>query len=171
MRQHVVASLEYGRVWPKKMDYFWYFTIFISLVCLGLFIAITIVFKELLYLCILIMPCLLLPVSVWFLIHTNKLKRLIKLWLEDAVPIETRTKTVDTYFTFRDFSKSIKIDFKFKGKRITRYSGKRDNKSSGFNSSSGYDSIFIRLADKEVTILYSEKYDQVLILDEYYSNS
>jgi hypothetical protein len=87
------------------------------------------------------------------------LKRKIRLWLQDAVELKAHSQKFDTQASFPTFNFcyiKIFISFSYNHKKMSRYSGDK--------SHSGYDTVFYKYADKDIDILYSPKYDEVMIL-------
>jgi hypothetical protein len=92
-------------------------------------------------------------------LHGYKLKKKIRLWLEDAVELKAYAKKQDDYTEFIKPSAKISVHFKINGKKYSRVS---EGKSGSLPK--GYHGIWTKYADKEIDILYSPKYDQVLVL-------
>jgi hypothetical protein len=166
---NIAVSLQYGRLLSKAVIVFFYFFIVISLFFTA-FVVFLCVFEGLICILLGIVPCLFFSVAIYFLIYDKKLKSKIKIWFKDMIMLEATTKTVAQYKDFpfsigADNKKKIKVIFKFNGKTITKISGEPGYTEEKYNTRSGYDSIFRKYADKKVSILYSEKYDQVLILN------
>lgn len=95
-----------------------------------------------------------------FIIKNYKRRKVILLWLQDAVEIKAYAKTLSTWGPiFEAKSTRLQVNFTFNGKKITKIS---QGKQLGVPD--GYHRIWTEYADKEINILYSPKYDEVMIL-------
>ena len=111
---------------------------------------------------LLLLPIIVAPVFFYFTIRVYKLRTKIKLWLEDAIECNVQSKRIDTTGPSVIFAANtivpmrrmckIQIQFGYNGKKIKKISD--------------YARIFGFYADREISILYSEKYNQVLILKD-----
>lgn len=101
---------------------------------------------------------------IFILIKNHKHKKRILLWLKDVVEIETYSKKIDSYWNPASVISHIKIqvDFKFNEKIISKTSA---GKVIGITGE-GYHKIWAKYADRKINILYSPKYDEVLILKD-----
>lgn len=99
---------------------------------------------------------LLFGVILWAMIRTKKMHNSITLWLKDAVEITAHIKRLDLKnLQYKPFQ--IQAEFEIDGVKYCkiRHSG---------NAIIGYHSIFGNYHNKNIKILYSKKYDEVLIL-------
>ena len=63
------------------------------------------------------------------------------------------------YSRFGDFlHRKLKVSFKYNKKKYVKYSGTKQT--------NGYDSVFLKYSDAQITILYSPQFDEVMILDD-----
>ncbi len=92
----------------------------------------------------------------------KRIKSKIDLWLADAVELEAFCTFSNDYV--RHFNGSIKIvvEFDYEGISMNRVSGKHQYTTFG-SSEDGYSRFFRRYVDKKIKILYSPKYNQVMI--------
>lgn len=94
-----------------------------------------------------------------FLAKQRKLKKDIYLWLDDAIKVVATTYTVDT--TPRNATK-LKVKLRYKKHIYNLYSG--DPYKYAVFTNAGFSRSFTKFADKQVEVLYSPKYQQVLFL-------
>lgn len=99
----------------------------------------------------------LFALCVFVLIQNIILNSRIKNWVKDSVELRAKISFVGTEH-LRVKRTKILVSFSYLGRKIKKFSG--DGKNSG------YSSAYNRLIDKEVNILYSPTYDQVLLLKD-----
>lgn len=162
-KYNIVASLSHGRVLNKSWGLFWGICVFVGI---GIIIF--------------ALPCwsfwglqnetlgmiAFMGIGVLFflsgsiiLLKSIFLKRKICLWMKDAVALKAYSQKFETRASFPTFNFhyiKIFISFSYNKQKKKRYSGDKRH--------SGYDTVFYRYADKEIDILYSPKYDEVMIL-------
>lgn len=91
-----------------------------------------------------------------------KLKKRVSLWLDDAVETKAYSKqTGEQKLPFLPKGITIQVKFEIEGKKYVRDSGIKV-----FGGGKGYLATFKKYADREINILYSPKYDEVLILKD-----
>lgn len=101
-------------------------------------------------------------VFVFIKVKNNKLKTKISMWLTDAVKLRAYSKKIgENRLGFQPKAIKIQVKFKFNGKTYTR-----ESTANGFGGWKGYLGTFKKYADREISILYSPKYDEVLILKD-----
>ncbi len=162
---NIIASLKYGRIWSGKLLLLW---IFLSLFGLGaiIFSLPCWTFWNLREEMIEFIACmgvgiLFLSIGLTYLIKNHILKKKIDIWLEDAVELKAVSQRFDRIWSFPYINfRYVKIHIEF------RYNKKRIHKYSGDGKRNGYDTVFYKYADREIDILYSPKYDEVMILKE-----
>ena len=105
----------------------------------------------------------LFSISLYIKLKNDRLKREIKIWLEDAIQLVANVKQLDCCMSMPIFPKAVKIqvEFKFNGKKCFKVSS---TKICGLPQ--GYSSIFNKYINRKINILYSPKYDEVLILKD-----
>lgn len=164
----IIASLSYGRVFSAFL-----FTVVIlggvlSLVAIALSIFMAIDEGNNFILIILFLPVLVLGCCVYILIYQIKLRSKIKEWTKDAIELKARSKIVDSIIDGAVFKKyKIKVSFQYNGRVIVKESGIGKNGTIIWGSlSSGYDIRYRKYSDREIWILYSPKYDEVLLLKD-----
>ena len=104
----------------------------------------------------------LLSVFIFIKVKDNKLKNKVKIWLEDAVEIKAYSKKVGENRLGLQ-PKAIKIQVQFSLNDIHYI---RESTAKVFGGWEGYVGCFNKYANREISILYSPKYDEVLILKE-----
>jgi len=88
----------------------------------------------------------------------KKLEKKVVLWLEDAIRLRALTMRLDKVsLAYKPFQ--IQVNFEFDGRMYQRV-------SAPGNVIKGYHKIFSRYGDREINILYSPKYDEVLIIKD-----
>ena len=125
-----------------------YFDIMIN----GVIVVATIFAIELIIIC----------VVLFYFFHQRKK---VKKWLEDAIECEGYTEIIDMKKSLRATLLKLKIDFVMDGEIYTRTTGDSSNLGD-YNAMNGYYSGIEKFADKEVKVLYSPKYDEVMILND-----
>ena len=81
-----------------------------------------------------------------------------KEWLKDAVELDAYCEGIrdeNTNILLRKFCLKLKVYFKYNDKKLIRYSLTKHN--------DGYDICLYKYANKDLKILYSPKYDEVMI--------
>jgi len=97
-------------------------------------------------------------VFLYAIVSNNKLNKKITLWLEDAIQLRAFTMRLDT-ISLKYKPYQLQVNFEFDGKIYQRI-------SAPGNIIKGYHKIFKKYADRYINILYSPKYDEVLILKD-----
>ena len=107
----------------------------------------------------------LLPLGVGILIFKNEKQRNeIKLWLEDAVELKAYSRKIDAFSTLLSQEQyKIQIEFEYGGKSFCCVSRGKIFKNSE-EARDGYHAEWRDYLDKEVSILYSPKYEEVMVL-------
>lgn len=102
------------------------------------------------------------------LIKHHRYRKAIRLWIQDAVPYTVFAEKVDEdgiEYRWEHPSPGVRIvvRFRYQGRRITRFSGAGRN---GLNTREGYYPGWNKYCNREIDILYSPKYDQVIVLKD-----
>lgn len=106
--------------------------------------------------------CILL-VYILCIVRNEKLKQKISLWLENSVQVKAYSRSIGSVrLGIQPKQVKIQVDFMIDGKQYSRVSA---GKMLG-GGPEGYHKIWAYYADREIDILYSEKYDEVLILKD-----
>lgn len=107
-----------------------------------------------------IVPC------VWFiLIYRNeKIRKDVLVWIEDSIELNAYCKNLSIKYWLGIPLNKIQVEFKIDGLHYVRISDNEKRRVLDFGRPAGYFSGVSKYVDKEVKILYSQKYDQVLIL-------
>ncbi|MBQ8308713.1 MAG: hypothetical protein IJX96_02660 [Clostridia bacterium] len=163
----IEASLSFGKIFSDKVNFLLYVFLGISLivpvitVCIIFTIALgemqtspniisSLIFAN-------IFAFFLFGVVLWRIIYNNKLKKRIRLWLNDAIPIKTSARRLDlTDKKYKPYQIEVKFIFQEKKQKYISRAG---------SSVTGYFKFFSEPA-KELNILYSPKYNEILILKE-----
>ena len=105
-----------------------------------------------------LMVGLVLTVSLYFIIHNQKLKYRYRQWLQDAELIRAYSSTVDSLHCFGQLNPEVAILVKFRylDKNFCVYS-KKNNKIKRYK-------LFDQYADRYLLIAYSPIYDQVMLI-------
>ncbi len=103
-----------------------------------------------------------LSVLIFVLIKDKKIVETVKPWLDDAVEIESFSKKVgEIRLGIQPKSTKIQVKFTWQG---THYI--RESTVKLFGGQEGYAGWFNKYADRKVRILYSPKYDEVILLKD-----
>jgi len=95
-------------------------------------------------------------------IKNNKLKEKIIIWLEDAIEVKAYSKKIgENRLGFQPKATKIQVKFKINGKSYIK-----DSTAKVLGSWAGYLGTFNKYADREINVLYSLKYDEVLIMKD-----
>ena len=168
----ISATLEKGRFYSGALLKFLYFSIIIcvSIIPLSIMVGIANIKTEGLA-NVVVVICLLFVIFggmtvifLYILNKNNKLKKEIKIYLQDAVLLESQTEEVGgaIYRRFYDGTK-IRICFRYNEKVITKESG---NPKKAGRINNGYDKVFWKYINRKIYILYSPQYDQVMFLKD-----
>lgn len=105
---------------------------------------------------------LILALSIYLKIKNNRLKIKINLWLKDAIELKAYSRKIgENRLGLQPAAIKIEVCFKIDGKYYARNSS-----AKVFGGWEGYIGTFKKYADREINILYSPKYDEVLILKD-----
>lgn len=160
--QDIVASLKYGRVWSKKWVLYWDVYIFIGGICstcafISLFGSARDFNNFFVYFCC---GLILGGIGLYIILKNMLLKKRIKVWVQDAIILNAFVWKIAHGYSRTGFpvkkNVKIKIQFFHENNFIFRCSGTKE--------SNGYDTVFYQFIDKEIDILYSPKYDEVMLL-------
>ena len=167
----IADSLEYGLVLSTgRMALFYGTLIFLFLSIIVMIIIAIIEPESIPY--VIILSCVFslgIAANSFLLITHHKIRSKIKLWLQDSVHLTAISNAVGAYkYNQGGFipttSTKLMLTFKYNGKQIIKYSGRELPGGSPQSSKYGYSRAFTKYANKEIPILYSPKYDQVLLL-------
>ena len=149
---NIIASLKYGRIWKKKGLCF-----LVACICLVFFLFVySFIFgpnKDFLsFLGGILGGGIMIGVGGYFIIKNILLKTKIKKFLNDAVPLKAYAQLLKTgYSALHNQYVKITITFTYEKMEISRDSGV-------------YDTVFYHFINKQVDILYSPKFDEILFL-------
>lgn len=171
----IVGLLNHGPFWGirfKKIliSYILLATFFLLMMSIGIYIFTidqlenpdsTILFVLVIVLWIVVVS--LMPIILLILIIRNeKKRRQVQLWMEDAVLLQAESKEIGRKNQLGLFPcVKLQIDFDIDGIHYSRFSESPSPKGE----KGGYYFIWSRYANRKLHILYSFKYDQVMILN------
>ena len=172
-RKQVVASLEYGYIFTKSFIGFVYGVIIFLVASAICVVTGSIYFNDFDVLYPFLGTCCLFLClfSIIPIYHIHILKK-IKLFCGDAVELKAESTEIGSYHRIEGLivpttRKKISIKFMYNGKKYLRESGQPGyNKPYMYNTKAGYEKIFAKYSNRIIRILYSPKYDQVLILKD-----
>ena len=166
-KEKIVATLTYGRVCPKGI----FIVVLYGLI--GSIIAIPGIIYWAIDESAYGVLAGLIPFGIFgfgfafFIGFHAKINKKIKQWKKDAVKLWAVTKTVGNITnTFLGVQKiKIAVKFYYNDQKIKQTSGElNDIRESIFYMQPGYDAVFQKYANKQIEILYSPSYNQVMIL-------
>ena len=155
MKYKIDATLKHGKVYHNFIGFYFLF------LCSRLFfVSIFFVNGSEIYVLIAISSFFLL-LSLFLFIRNLVILKEVKKWQVDAITLQAECvekEDVSSIKSPRDFGKSIEILFFYENKPMIKKSGENKirDRSIAFNKYVG----------KEITILYSPKYDEVMLLRE-----
>lgn len=101
----------------------------------------------------------LIIMGVYFLIKNNLLKRKMRIWMEDAVELYAYSEEISRFWMpMHPTATKIRVKFQWEGRNYVRTSGNGKRKA--------YQKVFTKYANRYIRILYSPKYDQIMILKD-----
>lgn len=169
------ASLQYGQYFSGK-----WMVLFISLIayCVVLILAFFIWLilvkcgieqydndAHVSMICCLCISILVIIGMLYVMYKNNRLKKKILLWLNDAVKLHATTRVLESFRTFGHPIAETKllIEFYYNDKKIICESGDNTKKDHWYKRN-GFFKILSKYGNKNIKILYSPTYNQVLIL-------
>lgn len=107
---------------------------------------------------------------IYVLYRNNKLKRNILLWLEDAVELTAKTTTIDRFRTLGHpiAETTLQVEFCIDHHKKVMTSIDETKKNHWYKTNGSY-KVLTKYADQTIKILYSPKFEQVLILKKKYN--
>lgn len=167
LSQGEIISLSQGNILDKKQRFWGYFGIVVSL----LFPIITLILLFIpqvewdMQLISLMSVCNLgtltfISFLAFIFIKNKKLVIKVRPWLEDAVEIKAISKKIgENRLGIQPRATKIQIKFTWNG-----IQHRKESTAKVFGGMEGYVSWFNKYVDKEIAILYSPKYDEVMII-------
>ena len=162
------ATLRHGRVVTGKRWKAFKISFAVMALCIVLWLTMTIVLpiihikhdmdSEIFFTLIggSVLFVILFCIILWLLKINIEARKEVSLWLQDAIELEANTKRMDVVSL--DY-KPHQIQVKFE------YNGNKHQKLSVAGSIlTGYHKVFDKYADRKITILYSPKFDEVILL-------
>lgn len=164
---NISASLKYGRLLTSKWLKFMYVALAFYVVSVLSIVVLPIIFVPewdmTVLLCIISISLIFVTLSIFLLyliISDKKLKNKILLWANDAIELKAYSKTIGKEFNMQPtLYYQIAVSFVVNGTKHTKTSGEGSD-------SKKHHKIFSQYADREINILYSPKYDEVLVLKD-----
>lgn len=106
-----------------------------------------------------------LPIfTVFIVVKNERIRNEVELWVADSVEVTANATSVGTKRKYFFPATKLQIDFVINGIHYSRTSDSRKTKGNNFEG--GYYYIWSKYADRKVKILYSLKYDQVMVLKD-----
>ncbi|MDE7182845.1 MAG: hypothetical protein K2O41_07495 [Clostridia bacterium] len=160
MNKKIVASLRYGRVNPWPLNLLWAAFAVLGAVLFIIISLISIPEKDwAAFAAGLGVGLLFVFAGIYALIGDLFIKSKIKLWQADAVKLGAYSEKLFSDFSFSGgFKVAIRVRFKYSDKRYNRVSGGKCKVESFWG--------FSKYSDRKISILYSPKYDEVMILKD-----
>lgn len=146
---------------------------FILFAFLAFFIAETIIDKDYALIMIVIVVLAFIVIYICLLVYLNKQKKQVKTWLEDADIVLLDAECGKSFDCLRYGGIRVAVTFVFNGQTIIKLSGNQKFSCMGENwykPKGGNIRGFNDLVGKKIKILYSPKYDEVLIPSQQKSN-
>ncbi len=169
----IIATLKYGKIISKKAMILLWVMMFILFAFLAFFIAETIIDKDYALIMIVIIVLVFIVMYICILVYLNKQKKQVKTWLEDADIVLLDAECGKSFDCLRYGGIRVAVTFVFNGQTITKLSGNQKFSCMGENwykPKGGNIRGFNNLVGKKIKILYSPKYDEVLIPSQQKSN-
>lgn len=110
---------------------------------------------------------LLLP-TIWLIIiiRNEKIRKKVILWLQDAIKISGYSKNIGTKYWLGIPLIKIQVEFELAGIKFVRTSEREKRGVFDLGRPVGYFSGITKFVDRKIDILYSPKYDQVMVLKD-----
>ena len=171
----IAATLKYGPFKPLVAIVFLRILFYLGIAMFGISATIFLlslfgVMEESYFWIVMLLSLLFVGFALIFLIPHASLKRKIRPWLEDAVLLTAQSQTAAVRKVYaRVTYEVVKISVKF------FYNGEKHIQASGnpekHKELNGFSQCYWDYTDREIQILYSPTYDQVMILWEDKLNS
>ncbi|MBQ9714428.1 MAG: hypothetical protein IJV83_03815 [Clostridia bacterium] len=159
--EKIVASLKYGRIHRKSLFFLWVMFAFGIFLVIYSFIFLFGVEQSVIgFIGVMLAGIIFLGTALYIIIKNYINCKSCKKWVQDAVALNAISEGIKkAYFGFSDIGlRKLKVSFKYDKKKYVKYSGTKQG--------NGYDRVFFRYADAEIKILYSPKFDEVMILND-----
>ena len=164
----IIASLAYGKKYPIGFLVFLILALLLATALMLLSIICAILYAEYAALAALVLPFIVIPAFLCLIVLISKENKDIKKWEEDAVLLSAQAIEAGSirnpFFGRTKFK--IAIKFIFDGRKIVQDSEKENKrkKSIWVNMYPGYDEVFRKFIGRSIQILYSPKYEKVLLI-------
>ena len=105
----------------------------------------------------------LVAATIYLIVRNEKIRTNIFNWMEDAVELRAFAQTVNVeHVSFLFPRAKLQVTFTLDGKHYKKTSGRiREGKTR-----TGYQNYWMKFNNKNIRILYSPKYDQVILLQD-----
>ena len=166
---NIVASLSQGNILSKKQSTILYIGIlsclFIPIITVVLLaipqviwdisMALTMTLANFMFISF-------LCVLVYVKIKNDNTKKKISIWLKDAVKLPAYSMLIgENRLGFQPKAAKIQVQFNFQNKKHYK-----ESTAKVYGGQQGYLGTFSKFVNKNILILYSPKYDEVLIINE-----
>lgn len=167
-KRRIVATLAYGKIFSPMIMTMFIVMLFCGVMLIPLLIVFAILRNEYLLLLGLLLSVLCIFLSVYAIVHHIRIKREINLWKQDAVLLMAKSKIIEEKTVYdrgipQGKEAKVSVKFQYNENKLKHVSGEKIKKDI-FHSYKGFDSIFLKYGDCEIDILYSPRFDQVMIL-------
>lgn len=160
--EQIETSLSYGGNPKKGLMFIVVLTIIMNIVLLAAMIAVFVVEKDFSYFYTIIIPLLFLVCFLIIFLRAIALKRCIKEWLKDAIELQCRCDYALGSIVKNNGDCKISVIFEYNGETHIKSSG-RNNKNPFLLFTDGYNGINKKYIGRTFNILYSPKYDEIMI--------
>lgn len=99
-----------------------------------------------------------------FILKNERKRREVNLWLKDAIEVEAYSKSIGKKQLGIFECVRIQVDFYINGIHYSRVSDSNIYKEKSFEG--GYYYLWSKYSNRKIRILYSPKYDQVMVLKD-----
>lgn len=108
---------------------------------------------------------------LFIFLKNEKIKKQILKWSDDAIEVYAHSKCVGEQddprpFVFGVQYAKIQVTFELDGKHYTKMSGK----TGRLGTDDGFSRLWLKYRDRAIRIMYSRKYDQVIVLNDIENN-
>lgn len=101
-----------------------------------------------------------LAVLIYYFIQDKMIKKEVSLWLQDASIVQATSEEVDSFRAgFQPIGVKIRVRFDINGIAYAR-----ESTTKVFGGKIGYSNAFKKYTNRKIKIMYSPKYDEVMIL-------
>ena len=152
--EKIVASLKYGRIYGKRMK-----MLFVAVIFMGvLWIVVSTNLQSTKWVVLgIIEGILICCFGVYYLAKNYNLKKRVKIWEIDAIQLKACVYQESNSVSYNPLHIKIHLIFEYQNQTMKKISGTGKGQS-------GFDIMYKQFVNKEIDILYSPKYDEVMLL-------